>query len=195
MAYFLQYNGNYLQVNGQYQSVKSILKNDFTSITIGTQTWMQYNLVEGGKTYENDEANRANFGAMYTWSEISNLNISGWRLPTLDDFYTLAAFVGETEGITYGGTLKDTSLKYWRDVTGHTNSSGFSIRGAGYYQESIDTFSDLLNLTAFWTSTNMGDDTIGTPLFYANSDNVFYITAYSININSGDRVSARLIHT
>ncbi len=71
----------------------------------------------------------------------------GWAIPTVEDFQRL--FVAAGSNVAY---LKDLDATTWTTgKCGIEPSTGFNLRGAGYYLSSIAAFQDLLSNTRFWT--------------------------------------------
>jgi len=128
----------------------------FDSVTIGTQIWMAKNLdIDDGGTgiyhQDNVTANGVNFGTQYyyTWDaavRVAN-SITGWHLPTSDEWNTLATAVG---GSNIAGTkLKSTSG--WNDDGNGTDDFGFTGLPVG--RESTGSLSQLGRRGFFWTNT------------------------------------------
>lgn len=105
----------------------------FPTVTIGTQVWMARNWDWKTGSYPNgDEDNVNDYGVLYTWQQAKDIadSVSGWRLPTVQDFATLYNYLGGAS--VAGGHLKEIGTIYWDSPnTGADNSSGFSARGAG----------------------------------------------------------------
>jgi uncharacterized protein (TIGR02145 family) len=131
--------------------VKDVEGNSYTTVTIGTQTW----LVENLKTtkyndgtdipiltadndweftasgaycwYENNVSNKSVYGALYNWyaANSGKLCPTGWHVPSKEEVATLIASQGGH--VVAGGALKEAGLTHWREPnTGATNSSGFT---------------------------------------------------------------------
>lgn len=149
--------------------------NVYTYVTIGTQQWLVENLkttkyIDGAAIpnltvngdwiaditgaycwYDNDIANKADYGALYNWYAVDNahgLAPTGWRVPAQADFDTLVAYTG---GLTLaGGVLKETGLAHWLTPnTSATDDYGFAALGAG---QRLDTgsFDDATESCLFW---------------------------------------------
>ena len=131
-------------------TVTDIDGNVYTTVTIGTQTWMVENLkvthyrngdiipnitdatqwgnltIGGWCYYNNDVQNNNIYGKLYNWFTVSdtrNVSPTGWHIPTDADWTTLATFLG---GMSIaGGKMKATTL--WNSPnSGATNTSGFT---------------------------------------------------------------------
>lgn len=130
-------------------------ENDFEEVEIGDQVWIKNNLTEGGTPYDNDEENRVIYGSLFTWEEAMDINIPGYHLPTLAEFEALLLEIGPD---AYGHKLKSTDPDYWDDVIGHTNETGFSAKGGGYYDGQLLNYGGLNDQASFWTATEDGED-------------------------------------
>ena len=120
-------------------------------VTIGNQVWLCKNYdidFPGSKVYDNDEANRAIYGGLYTWAQIMSPGFCppGWRVPTLDDLNELIAFAG---GVAVaGGHLKKIGTTEWNSPnTDATDTYGFAAVGPGYAY--IDLFTRVLSFANF----------------------------------------------
>ena len=130
----------------------------FESVTIGTQTWTAKNLTidDGGSGIY---TNIRNYGHgditeyYYTWEAAVRIvnNISGWHLPSMDEFDTLAAAVG---GLSIAGT-KLKSTYGWEQPDEGTDDYGFTALPAGYWSGSFYNFGWS---AYFWTTTFYSTD-------------------------------------
>lgn len=130
--------------------------NVYTTIVIGTQTWMVENFkstkyndgsqipiganaaakladTSGMMSYPDDNINNKDaYGCLYNWYAVNNVKgfcPPGFRVATKADYVTLATTLG---GDTIAGKkMKEIGTTYWNNAGGD-NSSGFSSRGAGY---------------------------------------------------------------
>jgi len=130
----LTYQGKLLQSSHKYLAGPVALPY-FPNITIGTQTWMQFNAdasIPGSFVYNDDEANRPLYGGLYNYADLATLvsYYPGYKVPTISDYSTLAAFLGGTS--VAGTAIKEVGTTYWN--SGGTNSSGFGARGGGMGQ-------------------------------------------------------------
>lgn len=120
--------------------------------------WMAKNLDiddGGGGIYhvDNVTANGVNFGTQYyyTWDaavRVAN-SITGWHLPTSDEWNTLATYVGGSD--IAGTKLKSTSG--WYDDGNGTDDFGFTVLPVGSYVPSVRLISQLGKCGSFWTNT------------------------------------------
>ena len=143
---------------------------NYRTVKIGNQTWMAENLdydVEGSKCYDNDPANCAKYGRLYTWDAARKACPAGWHLPTFVEWTTLMDYVGST---TAGKNLKSTSG--WDESGGKngngTDDHGFTALPGGnaYYEvddESVKDcsngcFSDAGEYAYWWSDTEYDTD-------------------------------------
>jgi len=150
----------------------------YHSVLIGSQCWLKENLdigtrIDGNQNqtnntptniiekycYNNEPANCATYGGLYQWNEAmqyvstageKGICPAGWHLPTLSEFQTLAATVGNN-----GNALKE--IGQGVDPGEGTNTSGFSALLAGTSYSG--NFYYLGNDAVFWISTeyNVGE--------------------------------------
>jgi len=152
--------------------------NVYTSVTIGTQTWMVENLkttkykdgtdiplvtddtewanlnTPGYCWYNNDAATYKNsYGALYNWYAVSTGKLcpTGWHVPTDAEWTTLTTYLGG-ESVA-GGKLKELGTTHWTTPnTGATNETGFAALPGGYiYYDG--TFDFIGNIGGWWSAT------------------------------------------
>lgn len=109
--------------------------------------------------YNNDIANKADYGALYTWGAVEkglvylkegSVKSEGWRVTTKADWDTLIDAVG---GVNLGGTLKETGTTHWQSPnTGAADSAGIAIRPSGY-KLTDGSFSSLTYYASHWMNT------------------------------------------
>jgi uncharacterized protein (TIGR02145 family) len=134
---------------------------------IGTQIWLCKNwdaAYPSSKVYDNDEANRAKFGGLYTYDQVNSAGFvpEGWDFPTIEQWRTLIAYVG---GFTIGGgKLKQAGTTNWVSPNaGADNAFGFDGLGAGHYHIWINPdwsvgvgFANLFRFAYFWAKSPEG---------------------------------------
>ena len=161
--------------------ISDIDGNVYTSVTIGTQTWMVENLkttkyrdgssianVTDGTfwaglstgawcDYSNLAANGTKYGHLYNWyaaADSRNIAPVGWHVPTDAEWTTLTAYLGG-ESVA-GGKLKEAGTLNWASPnTGTTNETGFSALPGGSRNGS-GTFYNLGYFGNWWTATEYG---------------------------------------
>ncbi|MCE5320660.1 MAG: PKD domain-containing protein [Bacteroidales bacterium] len=171
--------------NLTYGSVTDIDGNVYKTILIGTQTWMAENLkttkynngeiiaTTASDPYNTspykfqwpcygDEKNVSIYGRLYTWyaaSDKAGLCPIGWHVPTIEEWNTLAIFIGgNRDWNSYnvihnaGGIMKETGLTHWNSPnTRATNSYGFTALPSGRYF--YPNYGDKGIEASFWSSS------------------------------------------
>lgn len=160
------------------ETVTDVDGNVYNTIKIGTQTWMLENLkttkynsgapiqkiidVEKWKFdisgsfdwYNNDESNKAIYGALYNWAAVKKGNLApkGWHIPSVEEWQVLIDYLGGKK--IAGGKLKVQGIDFWDSPNkGADNSSGFKAVASGV-KSTEGSFSFVGNRTLFWTSTS-----------------------------------------
>ncbi|MDD2279740.1 MAG: fibrobacter succinogenes major paralogous domain-containing protein [Bacteroidales bacterium] len=162
------------------EDVKDASGNVYSTVKIGTQTWMAENLkttkYKDGTAitldeewyndntpiycwYDNDEtANKDTYGALYTWYVVNTGKIcpTGWHVPTNDDWATLTAYLGGSA--VAGGKLKEVGTTHWLSPnTGATNASGFTALPGGIITR-MTGFGFLGTDAVWWSATDDSSD-------------------------------------
>ena len=132
--------------------------NIYTSVVIGTQTWLVENLktthFNNGDTipnpvnnidwtnlttpaycwYSNNSGYKTPYGALYNfYAAVDNRGIApvGFHVPTDAEVSTLITYLGGLSAA--GGVMKETGTTHWTTPnTGATNTSGFTALPGGY---------------------------------------------------------------
>ncbi len=153
--------------------------NVYQTIVIGTQTWMVENLkvthyrngdeidnitdntawiglTDGAYCwYDNDIANKADYGALYNWYAVAdsrNIAPTGWHVPIDSEWSTLITFLLGAE--VAGGKMKETGFAHWDSPnTGATNQSGFTALPGGYRYGGEGTFARMGGWGYWWSNT------------------------------------------
>jgi len=162
--------------------------NNYTVVTIGSQTWMAENLkttkyntgvdipnvtsnsewaaLTSGAycDHGNNAANGAVYGHLYNWLTLNRgqLAPTGWHVPTDAEWTTLTTFLGG-ENVA-GGKLKETGTSHWLSPnTGATNETGFgALPSGGRTFDGIFPTDDIGFRGQWWTSTQFDIN----PAFY-----------------------------
>jgi uncharacterized protein (TIGR02145 family) len=149
--------------------------NEYNTVIIGTQTWMQENLkttkyndnteiplvtdntewfnltTPGYCWYGNDETSNKNvYGALYNWYALNTGKLCpvGWHVPTNEEWTVLVTYLNGPD--VAGGKLKETGTTHWQDPnTGATNEAGFIALPGGYRSYNTGVF-DLVGINGFW---------------------------------------------
>jgi uncharacterized protein (TIGR02145 family) len=115
--------------------------------------------------FNNDEGTyKSLYGALYNWYAVNAANLcpTGWHVPTDDEFSTMEGYLGlpadslsnwawRGAAIQLGNQLKNTSG--WANGGNGTNTSGFSALPGGYRYGLNGIFTNLTDITYWWTST------------------------------------------
>jgi len=141
----------------------------YNTVIIGSQTWMAENLnIETAESncYDNNSANCAKYGRLYTWEAAKTACPSGWRLPSRADWDSLARAVGGTKTYTSESSDHDwyDAGKYLKSKTGWNSYSGiknldtygFSALPGGF-RNSEDYFYNAGDFGYWWTSEEYSD--------------------------------------
>lgn len=140
-------------------SVADIDGNVYSTVVIGTQTWIvgdlkttHYNdgttipnvtantawaaLASAGYCWFNNDMTTKNpWGAMYNYYAVSTgkLAPTGWHVATVADLNTLVAFLGGTA--VAGAAMREVGTAHWAQNTVGTNSSGLTLIACGRRQD------------------------------------------------------------
>lgn len=171
------------------EGVKDILGNNYPSLIINGIEWMAENL-KTDRYADNTPISTTNsstvwladtigmrqnpnrfldesedYGYLYNWYATQNpsgLCPDGWRIPTKNEWDDLVIYLGGAN--VAGSTMKTKGTEWWKDQNEDaTNSSGFSVRGAGSIGESLFS-SGFNNYAMFWSNTQIGTTSEGFPI-------------------------------
>ncbi len=162
-------------------SIRDFDGNTYTSVIIGTQTWMVENLKtshfdngseiplvtnntgwgnlssSGYCWYDNKESSyKKTYGALYNWYAVNTGNLcpSGWHVPKKEEWDLLSTFLGGDNSA--GGKLKEIGTTHWLSPNlGATNESGFTGLPGGQRDDS-GTFL-FLGMDGFWWTNTISD--------------------------------------
>jgi uncharacterized protein (TIGR02145 family) len=151
--------------------------NVYNVVRIGTQLWLKENLkttrfkngtsipltaaeaawagltTSGYCWYDNDDSNKAVYGALYNWFAVKTGNLcpTGWHVANDDtEWITLETYLGGASPA--GGKLKETGTTHWLSPnTGATNETGFTSLPGGY-RHADGSFSDM-GYNGYWWSS------------------------------------------
>jgi uncharacterized protein (TIGR02145 family) len=149
--------------------------NVYTSVKIGTQTWLNENLkttklndgtsiplvtdntewknliTPGYCWYNNDKTTYGNiYGPLYNWYAIGTGKLcpKGWHVPSNDEMDVLDIALEND-----GGKLKETGTAHWQAPnTGASDRFGFRALPGGY-RDHLLSFGDINTHGAWWTSS------------------------------------------
>lgn len=165
----------------------------FTTITIGTQVWMKYNLaVNDGKSgiyYPNGVESNKIYGLLYSRDAAYRLDtfITGWHIPTYSDWETMNNYVGG------GGAGARLSSYYslWENgsLRNYSDFNKYQFHGApmGIYNISTNTYSGFSE-KYLWLSQRISGS------YYMCMSIYYYTYSWGMDyIGANDCVSVRLI--
>lgn len=123
----------------------------YRTVKIGNLTWMVENVnvkIDGSWCYDNNDANCAKYGRLYTWDAAMKVCPIGWRLPTREDWNALVIAAGSPDEA--GKRLKSKS-----DWDG-TDNFGFSaLPGGSRYIDG--SFVSVGVIGYWWSATESGN--------------------------------------
>lgn len=162
--------------------------NTYTSVTIGTQTWLVENLrttkyndgssvpfvtddvawenlsntgSPGCCWYENNEAaNKSTYGALYNWHAVhtGKLCPTGWHVPSDEEWTALITYLGGENEAS--GKLREAGTAHWNSPNSDaTNSSGFTALPAGFRQ-SNGSYYKKGEFGVWWSATEVNGDPV-----------------------------------
>jgi len=122
-------------------------------VTVNYTTWMAENLnymaASGSWCYGNSESNCAKYGRLYDWGTALSSCLSGWRLPTREEWSDLASVAG--------GSVKLKAKVGWSG--NGTDDYGFAALPGGYrYSLGSGSFGYAGENGYWWTSATDGND-------------------------------------
>jgi len=155
---------------------------EYSTVTIGTQTWTASNHAGAGGIRYDEVNSKPEYGKYYTYDEVKAFTLpEGWRIPAMEDYKTLAAAQGivvPSHGTHTEGIKTITSTTNWKNTPG-TNTTGFNALPAGYsFNNSSPMDGDIAE---FWTAegNTMSIQEGANPnslriLFYGGSSDAIY---------------------
>lgn len=157
-------------------------KVDYYYTRIGNLDWFRNNLAvkSSGVPYLNEEIMSDIYGRYYNYNEAMTACPEGWRLPTEEDWMSLAEAVGSPAAEKYS-TFENVASKlyadvsfngvqmqaYWPEVGDITNESKLSMFPVGYVNlgnlDNVGTypgasFNGALEYTVYWTADKYDDE-------------------------------------
>jgi len=137
---------------------------------IGSQIWACKNYdgaFPASKVYDDDEANRAIYGGLYTYDQVMSAGFTpaGWHVPTVAEWDALIAFLGGTtsDGWTFtlaGGKLKALGITYWdspNTLASDLYSFGARAAGAWMWKYGLPMgYYNIGQLAYFWAASPAG---------------------------------------
>lgn len=174
--------------------------NVYTTVAIGTQTWMVENLkttkyndgtpiplvtdnnqwknINTGAFcwYANDAASYKNtYGALYNWYAVNTGKLcpAGWHVPTNDEWITLTVYLGGV--VVAGGKLKESGTSHWDSPNVEaTNETGFTGLPGGVRLDGDFMFNGISG--SWWSATESNPSWAYEMGLNYNSGNVFSVS-------------------
>lgn len=155
--------------------------------TINGLDWFSQNLsYSGGFPAVGVEIMRDLFGTFYTWDEAVTACPSGWRLPSAEDWKTLATGLGDSEADVHTpfkniagklmtkATFNSEDLWEFTSTVSITAESRFTALPAGYavIDGKTSSFADFANYAVFWTSEEINPEQAYYRYLYYSSPDV-----------------------
>lgn len=152
-------------------------------VAIGDQLWTTLNYSGPGGVGYKTGSEHPEYGRYYTFAEVKTIALpDGWRLPTMQDYLTLAQHQGiiftNGRATDQDAIKKLASITNWRSIAG-TNASGFNAYPAGYCFQNIDPIDG--DISEFWmadgNTISIQESATGKGhniMFYDNSGSVDY---------------------
>jgi uncharacterized protein (TIGR02145 family) len=169
-----------LPADNKAKDITDIDGNFYSTVNIGTQTWMVQNLkvrrfrngdsipnvisnkdwayitTEAYCNYENNVDNADIYGLLYNWSAVNdsrNIAPTGWHVPSDVEWQTLIDHLGGSSKA--GGKIKNTDG--WLNSGNGSNSSELSALPGGI-RGSNGVFDGIGYSAFFWSSTGISSD-------------------------------------
>ena len=125
----------------------------YKTVKIGNQTWMAENLnyaTSDSKCYDNNPANCAKYGRLYSWDEARKTCPKDWHLPNKKEWEALVNLAGGDNAA--GKKLK--SIGGWDGKDDGTDEYGFSaLPGGGGNPD--DRFSLVGKVGIWWSASDI----------------------------------------
>ena len=198
------------------QSITDMDGNTYTTVKIGTQTWMGQNLnvskfrngdpIPEANTdeawekasmekkpawcyYENLTEYGTAYGKLYNWFAVNDkrgLAPKGWHISSEEEWNTLAQTLGGAA--LAGKKLKEKGADHWKTPNKDaTNESGFTATPSGL-NYSFGSFVSFETKAYWWTTTEDGDDTAIVFSLSHDSNELF-----NLFLNKGVGLSVRCV--
>ena len=127
----------------------------YQAVSIDGKLWMTRNLnyeMSGSWIYNNIPTNAKTFGRLYTWEAAQQACPDGWRMPTMEDWEELIAYLG---GYGYA---------YSKLIDG--GSTGFEAQLGGWYNQEQYKFNRQGLVGLYWTGSEGANDSAWRYKFY-----------------------------
>ncbi len=147
------------------ENLQTTKYNDGTPIhlVINNEQWAQMS-TPAYCFYDNDEANKEIYGAMYNWFAVDTGNLcpTGWKVPSDDDWTQLTDHLGGADvaggKMKATGTIEEGTGLWAAPNEGATNESGFTGLPGGYRQINSGKFVHIGDYGYFWSFVESVDN-------------------------------------
>jgi uncharacterized protein (TIGR02145 family) len=157
--------------------------NIYHGIKIGTQTWLNknlmvtkyqnrdsvyevipdglwQNLLSGGwSNIDNTSDNNETYGKLYNWFAVSDgrkLCPQGWKIPSDDEWTVLTSYLGGLD--IAGGKLKSTGITFWQIPNAWANNLSYFTGLPSGYRDELGVFFGVGYYGLWWSSTSNGTE-------------------------------------
>lgn len=157
----------------------------YNTVKLNGQWWMSENLnyssENDSRIYNDNPENEEVYGRLYNWEDAYKSCPSGWRLPQLEEWESMASSLGGSS--IAGGQMKTSGTNYWKSPNNNAdNFSGFSALPGGFFN-SNGMYSKINEEAVFWTASEITTSEGGWAIVLRNdSKNLLYSGFYR---NSG----------
>jgi uncharacterized protein (TIGR02145 family) len=161
------------------ENLRSTSYNDGVAIPLVTDYTEWANLTSPAYCWQNnDEGNKAVYGALYTWHTVKTGKLcpSGWHVPTDAEWTIMENNLGGNS--VAGGKMKETGTIHWAEPnTDATNESGFTALPGGWRDGVIGAFTIIGTHGMWWTSQETTPDRPYWREIYNNSGIIYHKSA------------------
>jgi len=146
----------------------------YKTVKIGKQTWMAQNLnykTDSSWCYNDSLSYCQKYGRLYSWNAAKMACPTGYHLPSLGEWDSLAQSVGGGQWKDYwvGAGMMLKAKSGWKEYSGNESDDfGFSALPSGEYSDG--NFYDADDDGFWWTATEHGnDDAYGRCIYYVHA--------------------------
>lgn len=184
MKAILKFNGSYLKAGGgvltkQIGTGTAVIGGrEYPTVVIGNQEWLAENLdyafettyTDSYYTYYDNSDTYKDRGLLYNHYAATDLNQNratlcpGWHVPTVAEFETLIAYIGD------GAGTKLKSTTGWANDGNGTDDFGFNGRPGGYYNYGGTGYNALDYQAVYWTQNSYSNTQRYTRVLLYNND-------------------------
>lgn len=150
----------------------------YKTLIINGKTWMAENLnheVANSWCYDDDPANCRKYGRLYTWQaalDACKALGNGWRLPTDEEWKSMANSFGGYEDIWKHRVIGDPKKSYEKLLEGENGKDGFAALLGGY-RGSYSGYSSLGMDGIYWSGTEKDAEAAWNYIFGSKNGKLF----------------------